>query len=142
MDQDRVILLVEDDPNDEELTLQALRKHHVRNEVVIKRDGAEALDFLFGQASGQLPQIILLDLKLPKIEGLEVLRRLRSHESTRLLPVVIFTSSNQDEDRINGYRLGANSFVRKPVDFQQFSAAVQQLGLYWLGLNEPPPSLP
>lgn len=140
----RVILLVEDNPDDEALTLRALRKHNILNEVVVARDGAEALDYLFGTGpwSGQgarpLPQVVLLDLKLPRIEGLEVLRRIRADEHTRLLPVVILTSSNEDKDRIDGYGLGANSYVRKPIDFDQFVEAVRQLGLYWLVLNEHP----
>lgn len=139
-----MILLVEDNPDDEELTLRALRKNNIKNEVVVAHDGAEALDFLFGTGvyTGRdltvMPQVILLDLKLPKVGGLEVLRRLRANEQTRLLPVVILTTSNEDQDRIAGYGLGANSFVRKPVDFAQFIDAVRTLGLYWLILNEPP----
>lgn len=141
---DKFILLVEDNPDDEALTLRALRKHNIVNEVAVVRDGAEALDYLFaagawsGRDPRQLPQVILLDLKLPKIDGLEVLRRIRADERTRLLPVVILTSSNEDKDRIGGYGLGANSYVRKPVDFDEFVEAVKQLGLYWLVLNEPP----
>ncbi|MGO9087630.1 MAG: response regulator [Candidatus Sulfotelmatobacter sp.] len=139
------ILLVEDNPDDEALTLRALKKNNINNEVVVAHDGVEALDYLFGTGlhSGRdlcaMPQVILLDLKLPKIDGLEVLRRLRSDARTRLLPVVILTSSNQEQDRIAGYGLGANSYVRKPVDFAQFIEAVRQLGLYWLILNEPAP---
>ena len=142
---DKVILLVEDNADDEVLTLRALKKNNIRNEVVIARDGSEALDYLFGTGSHAgrnltvMPQVILLDLKLPKVDGLEVLRRVRAHERTRLLPIVILTSSNEERDRINGYGLGANSYVRKPVDFAQFSEAVRQLGLYWLILNEPAP---
>jgi len=143
---DRFILLVEDNPDDVELTVRALRKFHVRNEVVIVRDGAEALDYLFGTGAyasrdiGMMPAVILLDLKLPKIDGLEVLRRLRADERTKLLPVVILTSSKEEQDLINGYKFGANSYVRKPVDFVQFSEAVRQLRLYWLIINEPAPS--
>jgi CheY-like chemotaxis protein len=142
---DPVILLVEDNPDDEALTLRALRAAGVRYEVVVARDGVEALDYLFGTGRhagrdiGLLPQVVLLDLKLPRLDGLEVLRRIRSDERTRLLPVVILTSSTEDRDRIEGYRLGANSYVRKPVDFGQFAEAVRQLGLYWLLLNQPPP---
>ena len=141
----RVILLVEDNPDDVELTLRALKIHNVANDVVVARDGAEALDYLFatGAYSGRdatvTPQLILLDLKLPKIDGLEVLRRLRTGERTMFVPVVILTSSKEEQDLIEGYRLHANSYIRKPVDFNQFSEAVRQLGLYWLVLNEPPP---
>jgi len=141
------ILLVEDNRDDEALTLRALKKNNINNEVVVAHDGVEALDYLFGTGvhAGRdlsvMPQVILLDLKLPKIDGLEVLRRLRSDSGTRLLPVVILTSSTQEEDRIAGYGLGANSYVRKPVDFAQFIEAVRQLGLYWLILNEPAPKL-
>jgi two-component system response regulator len=140
-----MILLVEDNPDDEELTLRALKKNNIQNEVVVAHDGVEALDFLFatgphlGRDLSVMPQVILLDLKLPKIDGLEVLRRLRAHEQTRLLPIVILTSSIEDQDRISGYGLGANSYVRKPVDFGEFVEAVRQLGLYWLILNEAPP---
>src|SRR3984893_2224555 len=143
---DKAILLVEDNPDDEALTLRALKKNNIKNEVVIARDGAEALDYLFGTGkyAGRdtevLPQVVLLDLKLPKVEGLEVLRRVRADKRTNLLPVVILTSSNEEQDRIDGYGLGANSYVRKPVDFNQFLEAARQLGLYWLVLNEPPPS--
>lgn len=138
-----IILLVEDNPDDEALTLRALRKNNITNEVVVARDGAEALDFLFGtgkQAGRTItPQVTLLDLKLPKIDGLEVLRRMRADARTKLLPVVILTSSNEERDRLQGYDIGANSYVRKPVDFVQFTEAVRQLGLYWLLLNERPP---
>jgi two-component system response regulator len=140
-----MILLVEDNPDDEALTLRALRKANVGNEVTVVRDGAEALDFLFGAGThagrdtSVMPQVVLLDLKLPKIDGLEVLRRLRADDRTKLLPVVILTSSDEEQDRIRGYALGANSYVRKPVDFTQFAEAVRQLGLYWLVLNQPPP---
>lgn len=137
-----VILLVEDNPDDEALTLRALKKNNITNEVVVARDGAEALDYLLGAGkNGQAvrPQVILLDLKLPKIDGLEVLRRIRADQRTKLLPVVILTSSNEERDRLQGYDIGANSYVRKPVDFVQFTEAVRQLGLYWLLLNEKPP---
>lgn len=138
-----VILLVEDNPDDEALTLRALKKNNITNEVVVARDGVEALDFLFGtgKQGGRAitPQVILLDLKLPKIDGLDVLRRVRSDPRTKLLPVVILTSSNEERDRLQGYDIGANSYVRKPVDFVQFTEAVRQLGLYWLLLNEKPP---
>jgi CheY-like chemotaxis protein len=140
------ILLVEDNPDDEALTLRALRRSHVGHSVVVARDGVEALDYLFGTGRHagrdprQLPQVVLLDLKLPRIDGLEVLRRLRADSRTRLLPVVILTSSNEERDRIEGYQLGANSYVRKPVDFNEFVEAVRQLGLYWLLLNQPPPA--
>jgi two-component system, response regulator len=141
-----MILLIEDNPDDEALTLRALKKNNIRNEVVVAHDGAEALDFLFGTGPhltrdmSVMPILTLLDLKLPKVDGLEVLRRVRANERTRLLPVVILTSSIQDEDRLSGYGLGANSYVRKPVDFNDFTEAVRQLGLYWLILNEPPPA--
>jgi len=143
MSGDKVILLVEDNPRDEELTIRALKKSNVLNPVVVAHDGVEALDFLFargphaGRAPGQ-PQLILLDLKLPRVDGLEVLRAVRLDERTKLLPVVILTSSVEEQDIIRGYGLGANSYVRKPVDFVQFSEAVRQLGLYWLVLNEAP----
>lgn len=143
---ERVILLVEDNPDDEALTLRALKKNKIRNEVVVAHNGVEALDYLFGTGTHAnrdtsiLPQVILLDLKLPKIDGLEVLRRLRADERTSLLPVVILTSSKEEHDLINGYKLGANSYIRKPVDFVQFTEAVRQLGLYWLLLNESPPA--
>ncbi|MBX7098338.1 MAG: response regulator [Myxococcaceae bacterium] len=144
-DGSRVLLLVEDNPRDEELTLRALKKSKVLNPVVVARDGVEALDYLrgtgryAGQKPPELPQLVLLDLKLPKIDGLEVLRTLRGEERTRLLPVVILTSSVEEQDVVQGYSLGANSYVRKPVDFVQFSEAVRQLGLYWLVLNEVAP---
>jgi len=144
--KDKIILLIEDNPDDEALTLRALEKNNIKNEVVVARDGAEALDYFFGTGSyaGRdltvMPQVTLLDLKLPKIDGLEVLRQLRANELTRLLPVVILTSSNEEQDRVNGYGLGANSYVRKPIDFGQFMDAVRELGLYWLILNEPAPT--
>jgi len=144
--ENRSILLVEDNPDDEALTLRALKKNNIKNEVVVAHDGAEALDYLFGTGkhagrnTDVLPQVVLLDLKLPKVEGLEVLRRVRADKRTKLLPVVILTSSNEEQDRIDGYGLGANSYVRKPVDFSQFMDAARQLGLYWLILNEAPPA--
>lgn len=142
---EKVILLVEDNPDDEELTRRALERNNIRNEVVIARDGAEALDLLFatGPRSGQapvVPTVVLLDLKLPKIDGLEVLKRIRADDRTRLVPVVILTSSKQEQDLIEGYASGANSYVRKPVDFAKFVEAVKQLGLYWLVINEHPPA--
>ena len=142
--KDKVILLVEDNPDDEALTLRAFKKNNIKNEIVVAHDGAEALEYLFGKATQgerNLPQVILLDLKLPKIDGIEVLRRLRAHPPTRLLPVVILTSSNEERDLVEGYRLGANSYVRKPVDFDAFMEATRQLGMYWLLLNEQPPRL-
>lgn len=145
MTDNGVILLVEDNPDDVALTLRALAKGNIENDVVVARDGVEALDYLF--ASGAYvnrdtttaPKLILLDLKLPKVDGLDVLRRLRANERTKLLPVVVLTSSKEEEDIITSYSLGANSYVRKPVDFTQFAEAVRQLSLYWLVLNEPPP---
>jgi two-component system response regulator len=143
----KILLLVEDNPDDEALTLRAFAKNNISNEVVVARDGVEALDYLFGTGAyaGRdvriQPQLILLDLKLPKLDGMNVLRRLRADERTMLLPVVVLTSSKEDEDRIQSYRLGANSYIRKPVDFLRFIEAVRQLGLYWLVLNEPAPQL-
>jgi two-component system response regulator len=140
---EKTILLVEDNAKDEALTLRALKKGNIVNQVIVARDGVEALDFLFAAGPdghlNPLPELVLLDLKMPKIDGLEVLKRIRTEERTRLLPVVILTTSAEDQDRLAGYRLGANSYVRKPVDFVQFTEAVGQLGLYWLVLNEPPP---
>ena len=139
------ILLVEDNPDDEELTLHALEKNRIGNEVVVARDGVQALDYLFctgawaGRTPCAPPALVLLDLKLPKVDGLEVLQRIRADERTRLLPVVILTSSNEDEDRLRGYALGANSYVRKPVDFDEFVRAAGQVGMYWLLLNQPAP---
>ena len=137
----RTILLVEDNPDDEELTLRAFRKNNIANAVRVARDGQEALDVLLPEAEGvhDLPQVVLLDLKLPKVDGLEVLCRIRSDERTKCLPVVILTSSKEETDLVNGYRLGCNSYVRKPVEFEAFFDAVRQLGLYWLLLNETPP---
>lgn len=143
--ENKAILLVEDNADDEALTLRALKKNNIRNEVIVAHDGVEALEYLFGTGkfAGRntdfIPQVVLLDLKLPKVDGLEVLRRLRADQRTKLLPVVILTSSTEEQDRIKGYDLGANSYVRKPVDFSQFIDAVRQLGLYWLILNEAPP---
>jgi CheY-like chemotaxis protein len=133
----QLILLVEDNPDDEELTLRALRKQNIANEIVVARDGVEALDYLT-KADNPLPNLVLLDLNLPKIGGLEVLQRLRAEPRTRFLPVVVLTSSDEDRDLIDGYRFGANSYVRKPVDFNQFLDAVRSLGLYWLVLNQVP----
>jgi len=144
----KTILLVEDNPDDELLTLRALQKSNILNEVVVTRDGAEALDYLFASGAysdhdpNDLPEVVLLDLRLPKIDGLEVLRRLRAHKRTKLLPVVVLTTSDEESDIIASYNLGANSYIQKPVDFTQFMAAVQQLGLYWLVLNITPPKGP
>ena len=143
--RDKIILLVEDNPDDELLALRALKKNNVLSEVVVAHDGVEALDYLFGagEYAGRdisiMPQLILLDLKLPRIDGLEVLRRLRADDRTRLLPVVILTSSKELHDMLDGYGLGANSYVRKPVNFEQFLRTMEQLKLYWLTLNEAPP---
>ena len=143
--RDRTILLVEDNADDEALTLRALKKNKIRNEVVVAHDGVEALDFLFGTGAsagrdtGSMPTVIFLDLKLPKIDGLEVLRHLRADERTKFIPVVVLTSSREEQDLINSYSFGCNSYIRKPVDFVQFVEAVRQLGLYWLVLNEAPP---
>ncbi len=136
---DRVILLVEDNPDDVALTLRAFRRNNILNHVVVARDGVEALDYLFGSEMRGLPSIMLLDLKLPRIDGLEVLRRVRADERTRLMRVVVLTSSLEEQDLVQSYSLGANSYIRKPVDFDNFQAAVGQLGLYWLLLNEAPP---
>jgi CheY-like chemotaxis protein len=138
----KVILLVEDNPDDVKLTMRALKKANVLNEVIVAQDGAEALDYLFGAGKyagrdvNQKPQVVLLDLKMPKVDGFEVLQRIRADERTKLLPVVVLTTSSEDKDRVASYQFHANSFVRKPVDFEQFTEAVRQLGLYWLLLNE------
>jgi two-component system response regulator len=138
------ILLVEDNPNDVELTLHALKKNNLTNRVHIVRDGAEALEYLFGSGAyagrdiNHAPKVILLDLKLPKVDGKEVLRRIKSDERTRSIPVVVLTSSREERDIVESYRLGVNSYITKPVDFEQFTEAVRQLGLYWLLLNQPP----
>ena len=132
------VLLVEDNPCDEELTIRALRRSRLANPVLVARDGAEALEMLSGRAGTPLPRVVLLDLNLPKVNGLEVLRQIRADARTRLIPVVILTSSREDEDRLASYELGCNSFVRKPVAFQQFAEAVGQLGCYWLLINAPP----
>ena len=143
--EEKIILLVEDNPDDVELTLRAFKKCNIANEVVVAHDGVEALDYLFGTGAyagrdlSVMPAVVLLDLKLPRIDGLEVLRRLRADERTRFLPVVVLTSSNEDQDVVNSYQLGANSYIRKPVDFVQFIDAARQLGMYWLLLNEAPP---
>ena len=145
MNNDKIILLVEDNPDDEVLTIRALKQHNIANEVVVARNGAEALDYLFGTGPYEgrdltdTPAVVLLDLKLPKIDGLEVLKRLRAHEPSRFLPVVVLTSSKEEMDLAESYGRGANSYIRKPVDFEQFSEAIRQVGLYWLVLNEPPP---
>jgi two-component system response regulator len=142
----RNILLVEDNPDDEVLTLRALSRHNISNDVVVVRDGQEAVDWLEGTGlhrdrdPADIPALILLDLKLPKIDGLDVLRRLRGNPRTALVPVVILTSSKEERDRAGGYQSGANSYVQKPVDFTAFADAVRQLGMYWLMLNEPPPA--
>ena len=142
----KTILLVEDNPDDVTLTLRALRKNNIANEVTVAKDGVEALDYLFGTGTyagrdmRQMPAVILLDLKLPRISGLEVLERLRADKRTRLLPVVVLTSSKEEQDLIDSYMLGANSYIRKPVDFIKFVDAIKSLGLYWLILNEPPPA--
>jgi two-component system response regulator len=143
MDRKPPILLVEDNPDDEALTLRAFSKNRIDNKVVVARDGVEALDYLFGSGSyagvlpDPMPAVVLLDLKLPRIDGLEVLRRIRADQRTALLPVVILTTSKEQQDVTDGYSLGANSYIRKPVDFEKFIHAVGQLGLYWLVLNEP-----
>lgn len=139
------ILLVEDNPDDVELTLRALTKNNILNDVIVVRDGAEAIEYLFARGAyadrdpNNVPTVILLDLKLPKVDGLEVLRQVRAAEHTRLVPVVILTSSLEEQDRLRSYSLGANSYVQKPVDFNRFTEAARQLGLYWLVLNESPP---
>ena len=142
---DKVILIVEDNPDDEEFTLRALRRAKVTNEIVVTRDGSEALDWLYGTGAhagrdtSAAPTVVLLDLKLPKLSGIDVLKRMRTEESTRFTPVVVLTSSSEDEDMLRSYASGANSYVRKPVEFADFANAVAQLGIYWMLLNEPPP---
>lgn len=142
---ERTILIVEDNPDDEEFTLRALHRAHVTNEIVVTRDGREALDYLFGENQfkgrdlSNMPAVILLDLKLPKLSGIDVLRRIRSEPATRFVPVVVLTSSNEDEDMLKSYESGANSYVRKPVEFAAFASAVARLGAYWMLLNEPAP---
>ncbi|HTF87458.1 MAG TPA: response regulator [Planctomycetota bacterium] len=144
---ERVILLVEDNPDDEKLTVRALKKNNIANEVVVARDGVEALDYLFGAGAyvgrdpGRVPALVLLDLKLPRIDGHEVLRRIRADDRTRRMSVVILTTSGEEQDLIDGYNGGVNSYIRKPVDFTQFTEVVRQLGLYWLVLNESPHSV-
>jgi len=143
--KDKIILLVEDNPDDITLTLRALKKNSILNDVVVAKDGVEALDYLFGTGiyagrdTSVMPVVTLLDLKLPKIDGLEVLKRVRGNERTKLIPIVILTSSKEESDLINGYSLGANSYIRKPVEFEGFTEAIRELGLYWILLNEPPP---
>ena len=143
---EKTIMLVEDNPDDEELTLRALRKANIVNEVLVARDGQEAVDVLFGtgkyagRAPRTMPAVILLDLKLPKLNGIDVLHRLRSDPRTKLVPVVVLTSSSEDEDMLRSYESGANSYVRKPVEFPSFAAAVSQLGIYWMLLNQGPPT--
>ena len=145
---ERTILLVEDNPDDEEFTLRALHRANVSNPIVVTRDGSEAVDYLFGQNHyagrdmSSMPGVVLLDLKLPKLSGIDVLRRIRADPLTRLIPVVILTSSNEDEDMLNSYESGANSYVRKPVEFAAFANAVARLGVYWMLLNEPAPPKP
>ncbi len=138
------ILLVEDNPDDVALTMRALNSHNITNDVIVAQDGVQALDYLFGTAGDpgpeELPAVVLLDLKLPKVNGMEVLQRIRADERTRMLPVVILTSSDEERDVIDGYSLGANSYVRKPVDFVEFTQAARQLGLYWLLMNRAPPT--
>jgi len=141
----KTILLVEDNPDDEALAIRALKRHHISNQVIVAHDGVEALEYLF--CTGMYaerdinfkPTVVLLDLKLPRVDGLEVLRRLREDDRTKLLPIVVLTTSSEEQDMLNSYSLGCNSYIRKPVDFVQFSEAIRQLGMYWLLMNEPPP---
>lgn len=141
----KVILLVEDNPDDEALAIRAFKRHHIGNEIIVAHDGVEALEYLFGTGmyAGRdvtnKPSVVLLDLKLPRVDGLEVLRRLREEPNTKYLPVVVLTTSSEEQDLLNSYSLGCNSYIRKPVDFVQFSEAIRQLGMYWLLMNEPPP---
>jgi CheY-like chemotaxis protein len=143
--RDKIILLVEDNPDDEALAIRALKRNHIGNEIVVAHDGVEALDFMFGTGIhigrdiSIKPTVILLDLKLPRIDGIEVLRRLRVDDRTKLVPVVVLTTSSEEQDMLDSYSLGCNSYIRKPVDFIQFSEAIRQLGMYWLLMNEPPP---
>ncbi len=143
--RDKTILLVEDNPDDEALAIRALKRNHISNEIVVAHDGVEALDFMFGTGMyvgrdiSIKPTVILLDLKLPRIDGIEVLRRLREDDRTKLVPVVVLTTSSEEQDMLDSYSLGCNSYIRKPVDFIQFSEAIRQLGMYWLLMNEPPP---
>jgi len=139
MDENHVeILIVEDNPNDLELALHALKNNNIANPIHVARDGAEALDYIFDPGAGMKPKVILLDLKLPKVDGLEVLKRIKSDPRTRMIPVVVLTSSREERDIIESYRLGVNSYITKPVDFEQFTEVVRQLGMYWLLLNQPP----
>jgi CheY-like chemotaxis protein len=141
----KTILLVEDNPDDEALAIRALKRNHISNEIVVAHDGVEALDYLFGTGIygerdiSVKPTVILLDLKLPRVDGIEVLRRLREDDRTKLVPVVVLTTSSEEQDMLDSYSLGCNSYIRKPVDFIQFSEAIRQLGMYWLLMNEPPP---
>jgi CheY-like chemotaxis protein len=143
--RDKIILLVEDNPDDEALAIRALKRNHISNEIVVAHDGVEALDFMFGTGMyvgrdiSIKPTVILLDLKLPRVDGIEVLRRLRKDDRTKLVPVVVLTTSSEEQDMLDSYSLGCNSYIRKPVDFIQFSEAIRQLGMYWLLMNEPPP---
>ncbi len=147
MEEKRAILLVEDNPDDVELTLRALKQYYVKNQINVVRDGAEALDYLFATGAyadrdtTTMPAVVILDLKLPKVDGLEVLQRMRGDKRTKLVPVVVLTSSNEEQDMVNSYKFGANSYIRKPVDFTRFVEAARQLGLYWLVINEPPPKI-
>lgn len=147
MKEKRAILLVEDNPDDVELTLRALKQYHVKNQINVVRDGAEALDYLFATGAyadrdtTTMPAVVILDLKLPKVDGLEVLQRMRGDKRTKLVPVVVLTSSKEEQDMVNSYKFGANSYIRKPVDFTRFVEAARQLGLYWLVINEPPPKI-
>ncbi len=142
----KTILLVEDNPDDEALALRAFKRHHIGNEIVVAHDGVEALDYLFGTGIylgrdlNAKPTVVLLDLKLPRLDGIEVLRRIRADERTKLMPVVVLTTSSEEQDMLDSYSLGCNSYIRKPVDFLQFSEAIRQLGMYWLLMNEPPPA--
>ena len=147
MEEKRAILLVEDNPDDVELTLRALKQYHVKNQINVVRDGAEALDYLFATGAyadrdtTTMPAVVILDLKLPKVDGLEVLQRMRGDKRTKLVPVVVLTSSKEEQDMVNSYKFGANSYVRKPVDFTRFVEAARNLGLYWLVINEPLPRI-